>query len=580
MQPARTLLLPLLVAACTDYGLFGKHHDETNPPVGSDTTTPPDTATSGTCGDLDLPAAAPIATPTCTGVAPVDWTLQMEWEHPGATSEFPVIIPRGEDVVVVVSVIYEGLVVLDGRTGLPTDAFTLDGYDAYWPVTVSDDSRGNLTAAWQYESVNWWSAETLEIVRSEPVDGLLGGVVTWNDVDEDGVRDLVSELATVKEDGTVLASVGGRYSFLAATFVVGDVDVDGDVDVAGVSGIWNATTGQLSPWLGLSGMSFQGAGIGVDGDLTILGTDEVGAFGARPDGQVLWHQPFEVNSPGGIAVGDVDGDGVPEMVVSAAHRLYLFDVDGTVRWSAEALPTEAGSPAMADLDGDGRYEVITFGRSGLAIRGGADGELLAEAPDIYSGAGLASPAVADIDGDGSMEIVVSGFDRAHGDAPVTRAYGPATGRWARGRPIWNSFSYHAETTAPDGREPLSDLPATEWSTFRAQPARDGAFPDLAATEVSICCDEDTVHVVVQAANLGTVASDPATLAIATSTGSGWTEAATAALPAIPPQQTLAGTVLDVPRAEWGTERMLRISGAADDCDPENNAVMLTLTCGE
>jgi outer membrane protein assembly factor BamB len=74
-----------------------------------------------------------------------------------------------------------------------------------------------------------------------------------------------------------------------------------------------------------------------------------------------------------LAVGDLDGDGLPEIVaLKSVFGSIAYHVDGTILWESSepslrnrgALPFEkaiAGAPSIADLDGDGTPEVI-FGR--------------------------------------------------------------------------------------------------------------------------------------------------------------------------------------------------------------------------
>jgi outer membrane protein assembly factor BamB len=127
-----------------------------------------------------------------------------------------------------------------------------------------------------------------------------------------------------------------------------------------------------------------------------------------------------VSSP---SIGDITGDGVPEIVYGAFDQLtYAREPNGTLLpgWPQHALDTIWGSPAIADLTGDGVSEVI-IGVDAHRYRGPSWNAEFRETFDggylmAYSGAGAilwasrqdevfeSSPAVADVDGDGKPEI--------------------------------------------------------------------------------------------------------------------------------------------------------------------------------
>jgi hypothetical protein len=147
--------------------------------------------------------------------------------------------------------------------------------------------------------------------------------------------------------------------------------------------------------------------------------------------------------PSSVAIGDVDGDGRPDIVGANRHDIVVFHADGTLAQTRPLPepPIGAGMLSLADIDLDGRLDVIVkrsavlgdgttwvgtggIGQArpgldarsvpldldpdspGLEVLGGntlhaADGTTLWQAavPD-----GL--PAVADLDGDGEPDIVL------------------------------------------------------------------------------------------------------------------------------------------------------------------------------
>ena len=135
-----------------------------------------------------------------------------------------------------------------------------------------------------------------------------------------------------------------------------------------------------------------------------------------------------------IWVYDVNGDGLPDIITSSAHRygIYWYEQvrDGDkISWKQHVIDdtwSQAHSITLADLDGDGVPELIT-GKRFLAHNGGDPGEFeplglyyykLKKGPTpvwtkhviSYNqgiGAGM-TVEVADINGDGKPDIVVTG----------------------------------------------------------------------------------------------------------------------------------------------------------------------------
>jgi hypothetical protein len=130
---------------------------------------------------------------------------------------------------------------------------------------------------------------------------------------------------------------------------------------------------------------------------------------------------FDVPQPTGVvlapdtnpAVGDLDGNGTPEIVVADYSRsvIHCFDSEGTLRWTSPNVSLRS-SPTLADLDGDGFSEVLygttIFNFDGTVRR-------ISRSPDYVGGDGQTAAAsqVADLDLDGIPEIISgpAAFDR-------------------------------------------------------------------------------------------------------------------------------------------------------------------------
>lgn len=120
---------------------------------------------------------------------------------------------------------------------------------------------------------------------------------------------------------------------------------------------------------------------------------------------------------------DVDNDGALEVVVSTRFGLVCLDAaTGTVEWTSRArsLVFVASPTLVGDLDGDGASEILyadAFGE--LYVVSGADGSTL-RTVDLWA-AGLKpnmvvhTPVVADVDGDGKLEAIISVGREVFGD---------------------------------------------------------------------------------------------------------------------------------------------------------------------
>src|SRR5690606_29173725 len=118
-------------------------------------------------------------------------------------------------------------------------------------------------------------------------------------------------------------------------------------------------------------------------------------------GAVQWQSPILVDTTVTPAIGDIDGDGLPEIVAaSGSHQLVAFEHDGTLAWqSNEIWSTVYGSFALADVDNDGTPEIIAGNR--LHHVDGSVEVSLPVADPIYS-----ATTAHDFDGDGDLEIIM------------------------------------------------------------------------------------------------------------------------------------------------------------------------------
>ncbi len=129
-----------------------------------------------------------------------------------------------------------------------------------------------------------------------------------------------------------------------------------------------------------------------------------------------------VSCTGTPAIGDIDNDGLPEIVAEYIHngvfRIKAFEHDGTLKWAnttdggnASQFYRESGAIALHDLDADGDVEIV-FNHEVYDH----DGNMLWEQTNPNPGE-LECTTAADLDGDGTMEVV-TGHSAYHYDGSV------------------------------------------------------------------------------------------------------------------------------------------------------------------
>nr|MCH9680474.1 FG-GAP-like repeat-containing protein [Deltaproteobacteria bacterium] len=196
-----------------------------------------------------------------------------------------------------------------------------------------------------------------------------------------------------------------------------DDNGDGDVDLCDVPDIvvvaapnWgglghiyvlDGATGSVHFSIAQSVFSFITPALGdVDGDgLPEIVTVSGGILTAfNNDGSLAW-SGSAVNMPWhqAVAIADVDNDGNAEIML----RNQLFDHQGSLLWSANVpMQMQVSATTAADLDGDGDLEIV-FGSTAVHH----DGSLAWETP-----LGPGFPQVADLDLDGLPEVLLTNSD--------------------------------------------------------------------------------------------------------------------------------------------------------------------------
>jgi len=300
--------------------------------------------------------------------------------------------------------------------------------------------------------VSWWENDGGWTLH--PIGTMATGisVIDVADIDGDGDLDVVGGSANGTSDvlfwwansgdgsswsGTAIAS---GFTSVVGDFALGDPDRDGDLDVIvalpDLDRVWwyENTAGDGSAWTGapiglniLGATAVEAVDLDRDGDLDV-------AIAAAGENEPWWAE--NVDGAGGVwspaplgvsiltlandlAVGDVDGDGDPDLVVSkdADSILLIENTAGDASaWSSSFLydPNEPGALTLHDLDRDGDLDLVGASVSDDDLRWWEnridDGLPWVEHLVASSFGGPSATAVADLDGDGDPEILAAAGD--------------------------------------------------------------------------------------------------------------------------------------------------------------------------
>jgi len=199
--------------------------------------------------------------------------------------------------------------------------------------------------------------------------------------------------ATFTEDEESLAPVPHNSVYGQAV----DIDQDGDLDVVVTN--WSLSDPELTP------------------KVDLLINDGTGKF----NDEVADRIPADDLVAYGVAAGDLDGDGDPDLFFSQdgePNRMFLNDGIGFFReappGSLPDIPTPRGRrPALGDLDGDGSLDIyLPCNAQDRVLINDGEGrffdytDLLLGFDDAYS----YTAEIADLDLDGWNDVVVAKYD--------------------------------------------------------------------------------------------------------------------------------------------------------------------------
>jgi hypothetical protein len=391
--------------------------------------------------------------------------------------------------------------IYDGRDGTLKMKFDCGGFDPeFTPVIADVDNDGikEILVASYYGSYNWagyiscyeytgklkWKSD--EYFYNSNYDPRLAifGVADFN---QDGKTEVYCANRIFNGQTGKLLAEGGMNG-IGATFsinfinpisksVAAQLDNDlNDLELAAgytiykvkISNLNGKTGNQMTPInIRVNNRFFDGmtvvADINADGRLDVIVT-----YGARENNSKLYAYTLVNGSPNLIAknyipgkdehngcpsIADIDGNGIPNILVSKSNSIHNFEYDGTntlkLKWSIKVFDTlSATGISCFDLDGDRIQEIIYRDQLNLLIiDGSVNPPQIIDSIRCIAGTFFEYPVIADVDHSSKSLICVICSDLKNGLGPF-RGYLTAFGSpdslagWAPARAVWNQYAYN------------------------------------------------------------------------------------------------------------------------------------------
>ncbi|MCB9777933.1 MAG: VCBS repeat-containing protein [Alphaproteobacteria bacterium] len=415
----------------------------------------------------------------------------------------------------------------DGGTGVPDDGGGGGGEpqddNPIGPAPPAEDPGAEDDAAFPVDmncGVAAWDVDGTLLWATDP--GLLdcsGHGTALADLDGDGrVEVVVGRTVLEGADGS-MRFVGegdeGRhpsYAELGTHSAVADLDGDGQQElIAGRTRyapdgtVLCAGAGPTDGFVGIADLDLDG-----QGEWVVVGDGRVDVYDTGCSTRASWTLTGGGNG-GPPTIGDLDGDGEPEIALASALYYAAYEADGELMWRTTVRDesSHATGSVIFDFEADGAPEVVYADEEALHVFDGATGEVLMRSEEHTSRTLHDFPPVADVDADGNAEIVVPQGGGHYGEENFgLYVLGSESGSWQAGQQVWNQHAFSITNVGADMSVPA--VPEPNWPThnnFRSgdpTPSSGGKWPD-AVPAARVCteeCDRGTVVIDVSLANQG------------------------------------------------------------------------------
>ncbi len=278
----------------------------------------------------------------------------------------------------------------------PPVLFDLDG-DGFMELIVQGEMTGSsyfCVCAWRHDGTLVQNFPVYIPADNQYSEVKVGISPAIGDMDSDGFAEIVCTLRTKKvyllhHDGRIARGYPVQLrAYAASSPVLYDVNGDGEMEI-----ILALTNGEVDVLKVDSTL--------LDGFPVFVHSNRQFAF-----------------APPAVAVGDVDGDAEPEIVVKFLRlngymgEYVLLNHDGSF---AEGSPIEIPCanllpPSVGDMDNDRHAEIVLASEERGICAMNHNGTLLSGFPVETEYELISSPVLGDIDSDGSLEIIATTLD--------------------------------------------------------------------------------------------------------------------------------------------------------------------------
>lgn len=316
-----------------------------------------------------------------------------------------------------------------------------------------------------------WTGETSTTEQS--------GAPTIGDIDGDGQVEIIFERTVFNSRGKRLFDMSASGNDGHGSFAtLSDLDGNGQLEIVSGNKAYRAN-GALW-WTAEKSDPGPNMILDIDGDGSpelILRdrSNRIQIFDALNGKKKFksWEWTLPTNSEGqteGIcaapmAAADLDGDGLPEIIVPSGDYVYAFKpMTGAMMWKQpiDDYGGQCGAAGAAafDFEGDGKYEVVYHDTAHMYVFRGTDGTKIYDAPRNSSTI-WETPVIADVDNDGHADLVMTnenglaGIGGGHAGVKVLSNVGNT---WPATRRIWNQHSYHVSDVNENGTIPRQETP--------------------------------------------------------------------------------------------------------------------------